>query len=173
VLGGARSGKSATAERMLASSRRVDYVATGTFPGEDDPAWGERVRIHQQRRPAGWSTFETLDVEQVLSAPDRGVPVLLDCLATWLAGVMDECGLWTGEAGAGKALASRVDGLVEAWQASSRHVVAVSNEVGLGVVPGTFSGVRFRDELGTLNARIAAHSHEVWFCAAGIARRLR
>ena len=63
---------------------------------------------------------------------------------------MDECGLWSGRGpdSADKALAARVDGLLDAWRATRRIVVAVSNEVGSGVVPGTASGVRYRDELG-------------------------
>jgi adenosylcobinamide kinase/adenosylcobinamide-phosphate guanylyltransferase len=99
--------------------------------------------------------------------------VLLDCLSTWLAGVMEESGLWTDAPGAGKRLADRVDGLVDAWRSTRRHVVAVSNEVGSGVVPATPSGLRFRDELGVLNARVAAECEQVWLCTAGIARRLR
>jgi len=100
-------------------------------------------------------------------------PVLVDCLSTWLAGVMEECGLWEGAPDADKQLAERVDGLLDAWQATRRHVVAVSNEVGSGVIPGTVSGVRFRDELGVLNARVAAECEQVWLCVAGIAQRLR
>ncbi len=99
--------------------------------------------------------------------------MLVDCLSTWLAGVMDECGIWAGRPEADRALARRVDTLVDAWRITRRHVVAVSSEVGSGVVPGTVSGRRFRDELGSLNARIAAESDEVWLCTAGIARRLR
>jgi adenosylcobinamide kinase / adenosylcobinamide-phosphate guanylyltransferase len=188
VLGGARSGKSVTAERWLASRDRVDYVATGAMPDESDPEWAARVRIHQQRRPPHWATLETRDLENVLAAPDLAgqelatqalaTPVLVDCLSTWLAGVMDECGLWSAapgpdQASADKALAQRVDGLVDAWRATRRIVVAVSNEVGSGVVPGTASGVRYRDELGLLNTRIAAESQQVWLCTAGIPRRLR
>lgn len=101
------------------------------------------------------------------------VPVLVDCLSTWLAGVMEEAGLWAGEHSAGERVAERVDGLLGAWRSTRRHVVAVSNEVGSGVVPATASGVRFRDELGVLNARVAAESEQVWLCTAGIARRLR
>jgi adenosyl cobinamide kinase/adenosyl cobinamide phosphate guanylyltransferase len=102
---------------------------------------------------------------------------------------MDECGLWTALAGetelagergpaeesavADKAVAARIDALAEAWRSTSRLVVAVSNEVGLGVVPATASGVRFRDELGRLNARIAADSEQVWLCVAGLAQRLK
>jgi adenosylcobinamide kinase/adenosylcobinamide-phosphate guanylyltransferase len=183
VLGGARSGKSVTAERLLAVRDQVDYVATGAVPDASDPEWAARVRIHQQRRPPHWTTLETRDLENILAGPDLATgdvpaqqlatPVLVDCLSTWLAGVMDECGLWSAAAGADKALAARVDGLLDAWQSTRRSVVAVSNEVGSGVVPATASGVRYRDELGALNTRIAAQCQQVWLCTAGIPRRLR
>jgi adenosylcobinamide kinase/adenosylcobinamide-phosphate guanylyltransferase len=97
----------------------------------------------------------------------------VDCLTTWLARVMDDCGAWDGDRDAARALAARIDEIVGAWRLTRRHVVAVSSEIGSGVVPGTASGRRFRDELGRLNARIAADSDEVWLCTAGIARRLR
>jgi uroporphyrin-III C-methyltransferase len=172
VLGGARSGKSATAEGMLAGDGPVDYVATGTPPGSGDAEWDIRVAEHQRRRPPHWRTMETLALAEVLAAPD-GPPVLVDCLTTWLARVMDDCGAWDGDENAGRALAARIDETVGAWRLTGRHVVAVSNEIGSGVVPGTASGRRFRDELGRLNASIAADSDEVWLCTAGIARRLR
>ncbi len=167
-----------TAERLLAGRDRVDYVATGALPDDSDPEWAARVRLHRQRRPAHWATLETRDLEGVLAAPDLtaqqlATPVLVDCLSTWLAGVMDECGLWSAAPGADKALAARVDGLLDAWRATRRTVVGVSNEVGSGVVPGTASGVRYRDELGLLNTRIAAESQQVWLCTAGIPRRLK
>lgn len=178
VLGGARSGKSVTAERLLGNRDHVDYVACGPRADERDPGWAERVRLHRERRPAHWTTLETLDLEGVLAGRDlsaarQRVPVLIDCLSTWLAGVMDESGLWAGIDGADKELAGRVDGLLDAWRATTRLTVAVSNEVGSGVVPATAAGVRFRDELGRLNARIAAECEQVWLCTAGIARRLR
>jgi adenosylcobinamide kinase/adenosylcobinamide-phosphate guanylyltransferase len=176
VLGGARSGKSVTAERMLAERERVEYVACGPTADGTDPSWAERVRVHQERRPAHWTTMETLDVAGVLAEtpPARdAIPVLVDCLSTWLAGVMDDCGLWAEAPDADKEVASRVDELLDAWRSTRRHVVAVSNEVGSGVVPATVSGGRFRDELGTLNARIAAECEQVWLCVAGIARRIR
>ena len=193
VLGGARSGKSVTAERFLAVREQVDYVATGAVPDASDPEWAARVRIHQERRPPHWTTLETRDLEGVLAGPGPATgdvvtrdvaarklatPVLVDCLSTWLAGVMDECGLWSAapgpdKASADKALAQRVDGLLDAWRATRRIVVAVSNEVGSGVIPGTASGVRYRDELGILNTRIAAQCQQVWLCTAGIPRRLR
>lgn len=173
VLGGARSGKSATAESMLAGVAEVDYVAPGPLAGAGDTEWDERIRAHQERRPAGWRTLETGDVAAVLAGPDSAAPVLVDCLATWLARAMDDCGLWTGAPDAGKMLAERADLLVQAWQRTRRTVIAVSNEVGSGIVPATESGRRFRDELGWLNSRIAAASDEVWLCTAGIPQRLR
>jgi adenosylcobinamide kinase/adenosylcobinamide-phosphate guanylyltransferase len=178
VLGGARSGKSVTAERMLGNRDQVDYVACGLQADDTDPSWAERIRLHKERRPARWTTLETLDLEGVLAGPDRSaarqaIPVLVDCLSTWLAGVMDECGLWAERPGADKELAARVDGMLGAWRSTRRVVVAVSNEVGSGVVPPTASGIRFRDELGRLNALVAAECEQVWLCTAGIARRLR
>jgi len=172
VLGGARSGKSASAEGMLAGAGPVDYVATGTPPGSGDAEWDARVAEHQRRRPPHWRTAETLALAEVLAAPATA-PVLVECLTTWLARVMDDCGAWDGDRDAARALAARTDEVLDAWRLTRRRVVAVSSEIGSGVVPGTASGRRFRDELGRLNARIAAESDEVWLCTAGIARRLR
>jgi adenosylcobinamide kinase / adenosylcobinamide-phosphate guanylyltransferase len=173
VLGGARSGKSAAAESMLAEAPAVDYVATGQPAGVGDSEWDQRVRDHQARRPAGWRTVETFDVAGILADHQSAEPVLVDCLATWLARVMDDCGLWSGGHDAGSRLAARTEELVAAWQQTSRTVIAVSNEVGSGIVPATASGRRFRDELGRLNSRVAAASEEVWICIAGIPSRLR
>jgi adenosylcobinamide kinase/adenosylcobinamide-phosphate guanylyltransferase len=173
VLGGARSGKSAAAESMLAEAPQVDYVATGLPAKTGDAEWDERVREHQSRRPAGWRTLETCEVAEILADRESAQPVLIDCLATWLARVMDDCGLWSSDPGANGRLSARTDLLVHAWEQTSRPAIAVSNEVGSGVVPATASGRKFRDELGWLNSRIAAASDEVWLCTAGIPRRLR
>jgi adenosylcobinamide kinase/adenosylcobinamide-phosphate guanylyltransferase len=178
ILGGARSGKSVTAERLLASYPRVDYVATGASPDGTDPDWAARIRAHRNRRPATWTTLETLDVEKVLVPPGAAAgpgdtPVLVDCLSTWLARLMESYGLWDGRPGSDEELDRRVDSLLTAWRGTRRHVIVVSNEVGSGVVPATVSGVRFRDELGALNARIAAECEQVFLCTAGIAQRLK
>lgn len=178
ILGGARSGKSVTAERLLASYGQVDYVATGAPPDDTDPDWAARIRAHRKRRPATWCTLETLDVEEVLVPPGAATgsldaPVLVDCLSTWLARLMESYGLWDGRPGSDEELARRVDSLLTAWRGTRRQVIAVSNEVGSGVVPATVSGVRFRDELGALNARVAAECEQVLLCTAGIAQRLK
>jgi adenosylcobinamide kinase/adenosylcobinamide-phosphate guanylyltransferase len=148
----------------------VDYVACGALP-DDDAEWADRIALHRARRPASWRTLETIDLPAVLD--HRGSPVLVDCLTTWLARAMDDCGIWTSDPGADERLATAVDGVVDVWARSKRRVVAVSNEVGSGIVPDTPSGRRFRDELGVLNARIAAGSDRVWLVTAGLPQRLR
>ncbi|WP_046301140.1 bifunctional adenosylcobinamide kinase/adenosylcobinamide-phosphate guanylyltransferase [Mycobacterium sp. UM_Kg27] len=167
VLGGARSGKSAHAEALLADEPAVTYLATGGVR-EGDPEWAERVRLHRSRRPGCWRTVETTDVaEELRSAPNA---VLLDCLGTWLTARMDLHQGWDG--GALDGVHADMNELVAAWQACPAPVVAVSNEVGSGVVPATASGRLFRDLLGVLNARIAAASDEVVLMVAGRPLRL-
>lgn len=173
VLGGARSGKSLEAERRLAAFPGVLYVATGGTR-EGDAEWAGRVALHRERRPASWRTTETCDLEPLLAA--EGPPLLVDCLSLWLTTAMDECGAWDDEvwaAGGEGVLRKRVDSLVAAWRATRRTVVAVSNEVGSGVVPATASGRRFRDELGRLNAAVAAESEHVLLVVAGQVLPLR
>ena len=168
VLGGARSGKSAAAERRLGRESAVTYVAT-SGQRTDDPEWAERVAAHRAARPAHWRTVETTDLVRVLA--EATGPVLVDCLTLWLAAVMDEAGAWSDQdwyGGTAKArVADRVDELVERWVATTVPLVGVSNETGLGIVPDTASGRRFRDELGWLNQRIAAASDEVVLVVAG------
>lgn len=163
VLGGARSGKSEEAELRLAGEPDVTYVATGP-DGVGDPEWAARVAAHRARRPAWWRTAETTDLAAVLGSA-RGA-VLIDGIGTWLAAVMDECGAWDGAGGAG-GLEERISGLVVAWRQTRACVVAVSDEVGLGVVPQTSAGRRFRDELGRLNQALAAESEEAEIVVAG------
>lgn len=172
VLGGARSGKSSWAEAQFRDRDRVDYVATSLVP-DDDPEWRDRVALHRSRRPAGWRTLETLDVAAVLRSDDDA-PVLVDCLALWLARVLDDVDAWAAAEEVWRpVLEERVDELVTAVRETGRDIVLVSNEVGSGVVPGTASGRLYRDELGRLNARVAAACDELWLCVAGVARRWR
>lgn len=171
VLGGARSGKSSYAEAVLRRERSVEYVACGPAPSEDDAEWADRVALHRARRPDSWTTTETVDLVAILGR--KGPPVLVDCLTTWLARVMEDCGVWAEEVGADAELAAAVDDVAEAWARTRRPVIGVSNEVGSGIVPATPSGRRFRDELGALNARVAAASDRVWLVTAGLPQRLK
>jgi adenosylcobinamide kinase/adenosylcobinamide-phosphate guanylyltransferase len=181
VLGGSRSGKSAHAESLIADRDDVVYLATAV----GDPAdleWSDRISAHRARRPASWTTLETTAPSELLR---RGT-VLVDSITTWVAALMDESGVWDTDRPAGahaapagtaaealERLAGRCDALVDSWVMTPAHVVAVSDEVGLGVVPETRAGRLFRDTLGTVNQRLAATADEVWFVVAGLPQRLR
>jgi adenosylcobinamide kinase/adenosylcobinamide-phosphate guanylyltransferase len=173
VLGGTRSGKSAEAERRLGHLAAVTYVATGGSR-PDDAEWAARVAAHRKRRPPGWRTVETTDLEPLLRT--CGDPLLVDCLSLWLTAVMDETGAWDDEtwaAGAQDRVAARVAGLVSAWRDAAGPVVAVSSEVGLGLVAPSPAGRRFADELGRLNAAVAGASDAVLLVVAGQVLRVR
>lgn len=173
VLGGARSGKSVEAETRLASFPGVVYVATGgTRAG--DPEWAARVSAHKERRPPTWRTEETCDLVPLLER--TGPPLLIDCLAMWLTDAMDSAGAWDDERWAtvgSRMLRERVAALLSAVRSTRRTVVAVSNEVGSGIVPETSSGRRFRDELGRLNAQFAEECEHVLLVTAGVVQPLR
>jgi adenosylcobinamide kinase/adenosylcobinamide-phosphate guanylyltransferase len=173
VTGGARSGKSLEAERRLETFPEVLYVATSGHR-EGDAEWADRVSLHRERRPGSWRTSETCDLVPVLA--EEGPPVLIDCLSLWLTDAMDRVGAWddaTWAADGERALHERVAELVAAVRQTTRTVVAVTNEVGSGVVPATASGRRFRDELGRLNAAFAAECEHVLLVVAGQALVLR
>jgi adenosylcobinamide kinase/adenosylcobinamide-phosphate guanylyltransferase len=168
VLGGSRSGKSVHAESLLAGRTDVTYLAA-SVPAPDDAEWTARVAAHRARRPPAWTTVETTAPSELL----RGGAVLVDSITTWVAALMDETGIWTDDPAAAGKLADRCDALVNAWAMTPAHVVAVSDEVGLGVVPETRSGRLFRDTLGEVNQRLAGTADEVWFVVAGLPQRLR
>lgn len=165
VLGGIRSGKSHWAESMIyaeptiAGQSGVRYVATGPAPSVDT-AWARRVADHRDRRPATWTTLETVDVAANLRA-DPHTPTIVDDLGGWLTAVLNRRG-WTAES-----IDTEVDDLIAAVEATAARLVLVSPEVGLTVIPATESGRRFADELGLLNQRLAARCQQVVLVVAG------
>ncbi len=168
ILGGSGSGKSDLAEQFLAARPEVLYLATGPvvdLRSGADPEWARRVERHQHRRPSWWRTVETDEVAALLATAEE--PVLLDSVGTWLAGALDRAGAWTQQDGWPAELARRSDELVRAWRARPAPLIAVSDEVGLGVVPATAAGRLFRTELGRLNQRLADESEEVLLVVAG------
>ncbi len=158
VLGGARSGKSAHAERIVAESGldRV-YIATGE-PGDAEMA--ERIAQHRSRRGEGWRTVEEphrLEEALVAEAGD-GRAVLVDCLTLWLSNLMF----------AGADVEDRGRVLCQTARRLPGLLVFVSNEVGLGLVPETQLARRFRDAQGRLNQAVAEMADRVIFIAAGL-----
>ncbi|MEV0803812.1 bifunctional adenosylcobinamide kinase/adenosylcobinamide-phosphate guanylyltransferase [Kribbella sp. NPDC050281] len=163
ILGGARSGKSVAAERRLAAEPEVLYVATG---GDDsgDAEWAERVLKHQARRPASWGLAETIDLVPLLES--SGPPMLIDCLTLWLSRTMDSLDVWS-DLSRSDLVDQRIAELAGAWSGTSRVVVAVSNDVGSGVVPADAGTRLFRDLMGRLNTTISLASDQVLWTIAG------
>jgi adenosylcobinamide kinase/adenosylcobinamide-phosphate guanylyltransferase len=158
VLGGARSGKSAYAEDLVLASRLEPlYVATAEA---GDAEMAERIGHHRQRRGPAWRTVEEpLELESALGRhASEGRAVLVDCLTLWLSNLMH----------AGHDPSERGAALCQAAQRASGRLVFVSNEVGLGLVPDTPLGRRFRDAQGRLNQAVAQASDRVVFVAAGL-----
>jgi adenosylcobinamide kinase/adenosylcobinamide-phosphate guanylyltransferase len=160
LLGGSRSGKSAEAELRLLSHPHVTYVATAAYLS-GDAEWAARIEAHRARRPRWWRTAETTDVASVLR--EGSGAVLVDSVGSWLTSVMDVTGAWEDPS----AVLPHVDELVAAWRSTGACVVAVSDEVGLSLVPTTRAGRLFRDVLGDLNRRLAAESEETALVVAG------
>jgi adenosylcobinamide kinase/adenosylcobinamide-phosphate guanylyltransferase len=163
VLGGIRSGKSQWAEVAIAESagpgRSVRYLATGS-PAGDDADWSARLAAHRARRPAHWSTVETVDVATQLRTDVAAT--LVDDVGGWLTAMLDRRGAWSGGS-----VTADVDELAAAVAAFPNPLALVSPEVGLTVVPETEAGRRFADELGSLNHRLAELCDRVVFVIAG------
>jgi adenosylcobinamide kinase/adenosylcobinamide-phosphate guanylyltransferase len=155
VLGGARSGKSALAERLCADlAQPVTYLATGAPPGDGDADFDARIEAHRSRRPRSWTTVEVAPGPDLAAAlATASGTVLLDALGTWTARHPD--------------FAVDGDELAAALADRDGDTVVVSEEVGLGVHPSTEAGRRFRDALGTLNQQVAAVAGDVLLVVAG------
>jgi adenosylcobinamide kinase/adenosylcobinamide-phosphate guanylyltransferase len=163
VLGGARSGKSRYAEGLIeAAAAHGTYCATAE-PGDGEMAAriaAHRARRHQVGRGSFWHTVEVpLDLPAAIAseaAADR--PLLVDCLTLWLSNLLlaDKC------------VEAETRSLCAALREAAGPVVLVANEVGLGLVPETPLGRRFRDAAGRLNQQVAAFADRVVFVAAGL-----
>ena len=163
VLGGARSGKSSYAEKLVTgtlfggSPRPAVYIATAEA---GDVEMATRIMAHRARRGGHWTTVEApLELDAAIAANAlSGRPVLVDCLTLWLSNLMH----------AGVDVDAATDDLVRVLEGCAAPVVFVSNEVGLGIVPETPLGRAFRDAQGRLNMRIAERADRVILMTAGL-----
>ncbi len=160
VLGGARSGKSAHAERLIEESAGAGLYLATAEPGDAEMA--ARIREHRARRGDRWRTRET-PLDLVPALVEEAGPVLVDCLTLWLANLIE----------AGRDVAAERARLTEALVGLAGPVVLVANEVGLGIVPDNPLARRFRDHAGRLNQEVAAAADQVIFLAAGLAMVLK
>jgi adenosylcobinamide kinase/adenosylcobinamide-phosphate guanylyltransferase len=128
----------------------------------------QRVRLHRERRPSGWETLDLGggELDPVLEAARSWETVLLDSLTLWVSARMLEGESEEDTLGA-------FDSFIQGAGALATPFVLVSDEVGLGVVPESAAGRRFRDALGLVNQRAAAAAGEVHLCVAGLALRVK
>jgi adenosylcobinamide kinase / adenosylcobinamide-phosphate guanylyltransferase len=159
LLGGARSGKSALAVRLAAGwDGPVTVVVTAEAR---DAEMAERIRRHRAERPGGWRTVEApRELEAALAGAPAAAFVLLDCLTLWVANLMEQ-GLRDEQV---MGLARSAAAVAAARTAPT---VAVSNEVGAGIVPADAGSRRYRDLLGQVNAAWAAAADRALLLVAG------
>lgn len=163
ILGGARSGKSSFALRLAESCwRRPLYVATAEAL---DSEMAARIAAHRKARSRRWACAEEpLELADLIARADGKFPgrdvLLVDCLTLWLNNILYREGM--------KAFRRRKAELLRAIRTSRKCLVMVSNEVGLGLVPATPEGRRFRDLAGWLNQDLAAAADTVVFVASGL-----
>ena len=169
VLGGSRSGKSRFAQGLMPTEAPVIYWATGL---PVDAEMKKRIAIHRQSRPKHWGLLEEpcdlLQGLKKLRAAGAKL-VLLDSLTAWVANVSSPDSL-------PETLSSPLSELrrfLEALKNARLHCVIVSDEVGMGIVPETAIGRKFRDVLGDANQIVAAASDRVYCVIAGIPRKIK
>ncbi len=162
LLGGARSGKSAHAERLVSALPAPwAYIATGQA---FDDEMRERIAQHRARRSRGWQTIDApLDLVAALGALPDGQPALIDCLTLWLSNQML----------AERDVERECAALTEALGRPRGPWFVVSNEVGLGIVPENALARRFRDAQGRLNQQVAAAADAVIFMVAGLPMQVK
>ncbi|HEX9269704.1 MAG TPA: bifunctional adenosylcobinamide kinase/adenosylcobinamide-phosphate guanylyltransferase [Candidatus Limnocylindria bacterium] len=158
VLGGTRSGKSrfALARASALGGDRVTFVATARAGDEELDA---RIADHRRARPAAWRTVEVDgDLAAAVASADPAHVVLLDSLTLWLSARLE----------ASTSPESEWAAVAKAIEKRALAVIVVSDEVGLGIVPATPIGRRFRDELGKLNQAVARDAGSVVLMVAGL-----
>jgi adenosylcobinamide kinase / adenosylcobinamide-phosphate guanylyltransferase len=179
VTGGARSGKSSFAERMIADfGSDIAYIATATA---FDDEMVDRIGKHRSQRPTSWQTFETPTEPSavIVAEGDRFTAMLLDCLTVMvtnrmLAQPIDWERPTVQELNAVESdVMAEIEALIHAASGSRADLIAVTNEVGYGIVPPTPLSRCFRDCAGRVNQRMAAIATEVYLVVAGLPVRIK
>ena len=173
LLGGARSGKSYTAEQWAREQgEHVLYVATAQAFDDD---MRDRVTQHQADRPAHWYTVEApRNTSQAITDFQGDYDtVLLDCITFLTSNILLDLPDTVTQTEANNAILEQIDKLLDVYQQSDATWLIVSNEVGMGVVPPTRLGRFFRDMLGRANQRIASQADEVLLLVAGLPWKLK
>jgi adenosylcobinamide kinase / adenosylcobinamide-phosphate guanylyltransferase len=169
ILGGARSGKSAYAEKLATdSSLPVTYIATAQIYDDEFKA---RVQHHKDRRPANWKIIEEPHfLKNTLQANNHaGCSLIVDCLTLWLAQwICEDC-----KPPKNSSWALQREALLQILPNMQAEVFLVSNEVGMGIVPLGAINRQFQDEQGRLNQAVAAIADKVTFVAAGLPLHLK
>lgn len=162
VIGGARSGKSTHAEKLV-GSYDPPWIYVATAEARDDEM-RERIDSHRRRRDTRWRTVEApLDLAEALQDLPQNQPALVDCLTLWLSNHLL----------AEHDLGSESDALIKALLARTSPTMIVTNEVGQGIVPGDQLSRRFRDAAGVLNQRVASVAGSVILMVAGIPMQVK
>lgn len=184
ILGGARSGKSSFAEekaRTFALDKKGDvlYIATAIAFDED---MKDRIKKHQESRPRNWHTleqfsgFKGLEDHEAFKASDI---ILIDCMTLMVSNLLLQYEVDFDKIDRGaidkieQSITKEVQELVEVCERHNKTLIAVSNEVGLGVVPAYRLGNIFRDIAGRINQNLARMSEEVYFLVSGIPMKLK
>jgi len=170
ILGGARSGKSKFAEQLAAPFSPKTYLATSQNTAQstdesEDLEFQNRIKIHQSRRSNEWQTVESpLDLITTINQTKSNKSVILiDCMTLWLSNLMF----------AKKDITFETKQLCLALSQAKGHIIMVSNEVGLSIVPENKIARQFRDEQGQLNQTLAKVAQKVVFVAAGLPLTLK
>ena len=162
LLGGARSGKSTLAVQLAAGHQHVTFLATAE-PGDDEMR--RRIAAHRSERPGTWATVEEpLELRRAIDAVHPASCLVIDCLSLWAANRL---------AAGGDVVEAEARDAARAAARRSATTIAVSNEVGMGVVPASELGRAFRDTLGRVNAIWAAAATECFLVVAGRRLELR
>jgi adenosyl cobinamide kinase/adenosyl cobinamide phosphate guanylyltransferase len=163
LLGGARSGKSALALRLAGGQRAgVAFIATAQAADEE---MRERIARHARERPAGWRTIEEpLALADALAAIDNRDCVVIDCLTLWTANAL--------AASDAAAVVEQADAAARLAATRAGLTIAVTNEVGLGIVPDNPLGRGYRDLLGHVNSIWARGARRAYLVVAGRALEL-